>query len=228
MKYRKLGVLSCACACAIFVGCQHDLEIRNKSDYQVTVWPSANSQKGLTIGLSASRQHADLLNKIAAEMRRIGEYDVTIIDSQTETADLLTDVDVKFEFDGLSGTGSFGNFFVCWPGFFLATHVWRGYAYTVDWPIRTEIQFSGGEILRENIPISLDVRFSRTGTGMWNHASYAIYPFFTIPAFINGIINLSYDDHVTPEVRLAFDDTAARYVAGTLVKSINQKMEGLK
>lgn len=228
----KARILLLTCLFMSFVGCHHRLEILNSSDYDVTSLPLASSQRGLTVGVSANRQYADLIKVIASEMRKLGKYNVTVIDSQTTASELITDVDIVLRFDDLSGDGAWGNFFVCWPGFIVATHAWKGYRYVIDWPIRAEFEFANEDAnrksMRKTIEIKLDVRYSRTGTGAWNHASYAIYPFFTIPAIINGFWNLSYDDHVTQEVHIAFDETAARYIAKELVVFINQKMEEVK
>lgn len=228
----KMKICVLACLFLSLAGCRHRLEILNRADYEVVSLPTATSQKGLTVGLSANRQYADLIKMVASEMRKLGEYNVTIVDSQTTASELITDVDIVLRFDDLSGDGSWGNFFVCWPGFIVATHAWRGYRYVIDWSIRADIEFSNEDAkertMRRTIEIKLDVRFSRTGTGASNHASYAIYPFFTIPAIINGFWNLSYDDHVTQEVHLVFDETAARFVAKELVVTINQKMKEVK
>ena len=228
----KLQIYSLACLFFYFVGCRHRLEILNQTDYEVGSLPTATVQCGLAVGLSANRQYSDLIKMIAEEMRKLGKYNVTIIDSQTTASELITDVDIVLRFDDLSGYGSWGNFFVCWPGFILATHAWKGYRYVIDWPIRAGFDFSNADAnkknIRETIEIKLDVRYSRTETGAWNHASYAIYPFFTIPAIINGFMNLSYDDQVTSEVHTAFNKTAARFVAKELVVFINQKMKEVK
>ena len=207
-------------------GCRHRLEVLNQSHYKVDN-VSDLSQKGLVVSLSSNHQTGEVmrwLGIIAKDMEEIGGYKTSVVDIATDNTMLINDVHITIIFREITGDGSWGNFFVCWPGFLIFTHAWKGCSYDVHWGIESAIDFSGGLSYTDNQNFNLDVRYASSGTAMANNWGWAIYPLFTVTAIMKGYQTLSFDKQMIGELHSVFDETAAHYLAKKLVLLINRKM----
>ncbi len=212
---KKSVIVLLSAAFLTTVGCRHSLEVKNSNRY-CGITAADHRQQGLSIALVPnSHKQLYFLQALAPKLQVAGNYKTFIANDSNSSQ--TSDIQLLFKID-YDGSANPGNFFVCFPGCFIFTHVWLGYGYTVHW--ETTIQGidtkTGKQLFREPIGMDLDFRYARCGTS-WANNMLFIFPF----PLVNGFVNMTYDDKATPMFLDKSLDTITDYTAVKLVEKIN-------
>lgn len=200
----------------LLCGCSHPLEIHNLSDYSRRTIDHSGAGLSVALALETPSPGNDLLTQeIAFALVSQGGYRVIYPASVWARPDVEAKISIVSEREG-----SFGNFFVAWPGSLIFAHAWAGYGYTATFEIHCElIAPDRGERLGSmRFPVHLDLSHADFGRS-W--ANCFLWPFTSPFAFLNGIWCVHYDPDVdAPLHREAFPPVAG-HVASAIIRTLS-------
>ena len=216
-----------AAALLMVVGCAHSLELCNIYNYR-DVEADDLSHRGTKVnvicnlvGDSSSWAYCEELGK---QLCKKGGYSVQTVGGGDKGADFTISCNVEIE-----ESGDVLNFLVSWPGFVLLTPAWLGYSYNVDFQVRCKITSikANKDIGEFEQTQNLHLRYADFGT-TWAANFGGWFLFHTIPAAINGIYVIGYDDDITPLLYAQAYPILCETIASKCISIINGSLDDKK
>lgn len=214
------AIEACALALSLSVaGCAHSLDVCNLDRFR-SATEEDFSRKGLEVNVIC-KNGGDAsawmyCEQLSAQMARKAGYVVKTTGGDADETDFTVQCDVQFD---ESGSGM--NFLVSWPGFVIFTPAWLGYSYDVDISVHCKIASSttGDTVGEFDEKQDLHIRYADFGS-TWG-ATGAGWFFWTVPAAINGIFVIGYDDDITPELYTEAYPVLCEAIASKCIAIIN-------
>ncbi len=204
---------------AILCGCSHKLDVTNLDVY--TAGQPNHSHREVSVAVSpvnsTDRDEVNLALRTGDALARLGGYKMR---PATEQWGQKPDVVVRLSIKNAEKTGNAGNFFICWPGFFLFTHAWLGYGYSCEFDVLCEIMdgTTGDclDSLEMNLPLEMrHAEFDRTWANGYAWMAYSI------TAIFNGIYCQSWDPDLDDKLYTLVYPKLGEELAKPLMKKIN-------
>jgi hypothetical protein len=198
-------------------GCAHALVATNMNAYRVAGSTAQSTKKSIgVVPFSGSSNDQVILNGVADNLHRYsGDVVVAYAKGGERKVDVVANVDLHSQYDG-SGI----NFLIDWPGFLIWTPAWNGYVYRIkhDFSVRLEDGKTDATIDTFNIPVELDIHHAAINRTWVSEAGGWI--FWSVPAFIGGIVHTQYDPRVTPLEARECAAPVGDYVAQEIIRHI--------
>jgi hypothetical protein len=198
----------------LLTGCAHELEVKNMLSYHNNMIMPLNQRISIGIQSTAPDIHSEKLVKaVGLELQKNADVYMPYV-AGPRPVDAIVSMSLLPRYKG-----SGWNFLINWPGFLIWTPAWNGYVYRVYFDVAISIvdAKANKQIDSFNVPLYFNVRhadINRTWTEIsWLEVS-AI-------AFIGGLVFISYDDNVTPELVHYVGPTIGDYIAQEIVSRMN-------
>ncbi|MBL7016115.1 MAG: SHOCT domain-containing protein [Kiritimatiellales bacterium] len=195
-------------------GCTHTLDIKNLNTYRNTTIMSL--EQPIRVGIRSNGMDFESRNLVHALGSNLSKYNTRVT---TSSRNDNSDVDVIANVSILSDhKGSGWNFLVNFPGFLVWAPAWHGYNYTVSHDITVTLSDAkNGKLIDTiNVPIVLNIRHAAINR-TWTEISWLE---FGVIAFVGGIVFISYDDSITPDVNQKAGPVITDYIAQRVATSL--------
>ncbi len=190
------------------VGCSHQLEIKNLSQYQSASLTTIS--KDLTMGIMTGNNNSDGQMLVTGTAQALSGYLGQVIypfsAGNSKEVDIVSKIAIRSEHKG-SGY----NFFINFPGFLVWAPAWNGYVYELTYNVDINMVKAADSSTIDSftIPIKLDVRHASIDR-TWTEITWLEVG---IIGFVGGLVFMSYDDDVTPLVETAIQKPIGDYIA---------------
>jgi hypothetical protein len=198
----------------LFLGCSHELSVRNLDIYAQPV-RLASGDKNFTVAVLPYSGSPDGMFYFNALVERIHNSPAV---SELRT-DYLPGKGGRFEpmlilsiIPQVDYRSSGWNFLINWPGFLIFTPAWNGYVYHADILTQIVIHDGTGKALSETeIPISYDIRQAEMDRTIFTGLTWFEV---SLLAFGGGIYNaFTFDDDIVGALQVHVKDNYVNYVA---------------
>ena len=191
----------------LLAGCSHQLQLRNAHQYSTSM-PYIESDIQLGVVAPATQIEEQFVSYIVDGL--IGLANTKVLYPYKPNPDKPVDYVVDFQVR-VNRSGSGTNFVVSWPGYLIFAPAWNGFVYYAS--INTKVtvtDFETGDVVAAN---SYDTKY-RCNQAEFDRTFIEISWFeYGVIAFIGGIINISYDDDITPEFDQAISQPYGSYIS---------------
>lgn len=201
----------------LIVGCTSQFELTDEEDYFHRLYDY--SQEGLCIGVKVEQpsHDADIIGQgITRALREQAEYRAFYQHIIRDRLDVIANITIDHDC-----SGSFGNFFVAFPGYLFFTHAWLGYKYYAEFDVQCELVavVSDEVIATIDIPVEVGIRHADAGRTWANALIWPAAPF----SLLNGLYCTTYDSDVTRDLRSEFYGMLSNHIASEIIKVINNQ-----
>jgi uncharacterized lipoprotein NlpE involved in copper resistance len=202
------------------VGCSHQLEIKNLSEYQSASLTTIS--KDLSMGIMTGNNNKDGQMLVTGTAQALSGYLGQVIypfsAGNSGEVDIISKIAVRSDHKG-SGY----NFFINFPGFLVWAPAWNGYIYepTYNIDINMVKADDNSNIDSFTIPIKLDVRHASIDR-TWTEITWLEVG---VIGFVGGLVFMSYDDDVTPLVEAAIQKPIGDYIAQEMSNRIRNSKQ---
>jgi len=200
-------------------GCYHRMEITNPEDYFSP--PSPPLAKPIKLGVTSSSitdaHNSRYVYAVVDALQKSGNFERVLYPFSQAVSqgqvDVLVDIAVNPRYDG-----SEQNFIINWPGFIICAPAIWGYEYTAE--IGTLVSITN---LKDNtskqvaIPTHYIFRHADMGR-TWTEAGGWL--FYSVPAFIGGIVFTGYNNDVTPLFITEVSPNYGAYVSRKIIEGL--------
>ena len=198
----------------IVSGCSHQLTLKNANQYTESM-PFLDEQ--ITIGITASptQEQEVFVNYIVDELINIGNCKIKYPYTYTKEipVDYMIDLRIKVDYKG-SGT----NFLISWPGYIVFAPAWNGFIYFAN--INTDLKITDYKSGEVKLSKSYNTNY-RCNQAEFDRTFIEIsWLEYGIIALIGGLMNMSYDNDITPEFNMALSRPYGSYIARNIAKQI--------
>lgn len=242
--------VKCCAAVLLLVGCSHQFEMLNRSDYAVEKVHD-DRHSGLNVALLHEQyQISDpddniavseykmaktpipveksFLQALAKSLCEQGGYKAFVTSDPGEAG--RADVTIRVS-EQVSGEGCGKNFWICFPGCVVYAPAWNGYAYNVNWRFGVSIEDldKGLSVGRLVLDRKMDVRYATPGDDEMSPGNYLLAhlwvtaPLGLILVFTEAGINANtyYDGTTFAARKVGILDVFADGMAQEIIAKIN-------
>lgn len=216
---RHFATLVIMCLVGLSLGCSHQAEIRNLSQYDSNV--PVKLARPVKIGVTSTAEQPECRRLLRGIGKGLSERGATVSHYAPFGAiDYTADINIQSHHGG-----SIANFFITFPGFLVWAPAWHGFVYHTDYDVAVELRQGGpdGQVLDSlQVPIELDIRHSEMDR-TWVEISWLEWG---VIAFVGGIYNTTYDNDVTPIVAEMIEYPVGHYIADAVSRRVNEHLNG--